>query len=159
MLLLQTDANINAGNSGGPLLDSFGRLVGVNTASFTRSGSVRTYMSWKDMLLSASETGFEYLVTDYNIWHDDSVMGCHGACPHSLHPQHPTVIARGVVAKLDCAEAAIHFNWLTFDQYVACLPLLMQGRGSGVNFALPAGMQALALWAVSQGRTLRHPSR
>lgn len=36
----QTDATINAGNSGGPLLDSFGRLVGVNTASFTRSGTV-----------------------------------------------------------------------------------------------------------------------
>lgn len=38
---IQTDANINAGNSGGPLLDSFARLVGVNTASFTRSGSGR----------------------------------------------------------------------------------------------------------------------
>ena len=39
--VLQTDAAISAGNSGGPLLDSFGRMVGVNTATFTRQGSVR----------------------------------------------------------------------------------------------------------------------
>jgi hypothetical protein len=29
---------IHAGNSGGPLLDSFGRIIGVNTATFTRAG-------------------------------------------------------------------------------------------------------------------------
>jgi hypothetical protein len=29
----------------------------------------------------------------------------------------------------------------------SCLLLLMQGRGSGVNFALPAGMQAQAHWS------------
>eukprot|EP00775_Hariotina_reticulata_P008857 gene8857-9036_t len=38
---IQTDASVNAGNSGGPLLDSFGRLVGINTASFTRTSSGR----------------------------------------------------------------------------------------------------------------------
>lgn len=35
---IQTDAAVNSGNSGGPLLDSRGRLVGINTAIVSRSG-------------------------------------------------------------------------------------------------------------------------
>ncbi|MHC4942593.1 MAG: S1C family serine protease [Planctomycetota bacterium] len=37
--LIQTDAAINPGNSGGPLLDSASRLIGVNTAIVSNSGS------------------------------------------------------------------------------------------------------------------------
>jgi S1-C subfamily serine protease len=37
--VIQTDAAVNPGNSGGPLLDSAGRLVGVTTAIYAPSGA------------------------------------------------------------------------------------------------------------------------
>jgi serine protease Do len=38
MIYIQTDATINPGNSGGALVDTSGRLVGINTLIYTQSG-------------------------------------------------------------------------------------------------------------------------
>ncbi len=37
--IIQVDASVNPGNSGGPLLDSYGQVIGINTAIRTESGT------------------------------------------------------------------------------------------------------------------------
>ncbi|XP_057739054.1 protease Do-like 5, chloroplastic isoform X3 [Arachis stenosperma] len=52
---IQTDADINAGNSGGPLIDSYGHVIGVNTATFTRKGVLSAHESIARLMPLPSE--------------------------------------------------------------------------------------------------------
>jgi putative serine protease PepD len=67
---IQTDAAINSGNSGGPLIDSAGKVIGVNTQIMTQSGGsqglgfavpIETAVRVVDQLKATGEVTYAYL--------------------------------------------------------------------------------------------------
>jgi S1-C subfamily serine protease len=67
---IQTDAAINSGNSGGPLIDSAGEVIGVNTQIMSQSGGsqglgfavpIETAVRVMDQLKATGEVSYAYL--------------------------------------------------------------------------------------------------
>src|SRR5690606_18487918 len=76
---IQTDAAVNSGNSGGPLLDSRGRLIGINTAIL--SGSLG---GGNDGIAFAVPTRIRRFVVDQLRANGEVVRGGIGATVASL---------------------------------------------------------------------------
>ncbi|MFN3538363.1 MAG: S1C family serine protease, partial [Brevundimonas sp.] len=95
---IQTDAAVNAGNSGGPLLDSRGRLIGINTAIL--SGG---FGGGNDGIAFAVPINIMRFVTDQILTTGEVVRGETGATVSSLTPrraeQMGLEIGRGAVVE------------------------------------------------------------
>ncbi|MFC3024793.1 outer membrane-stress sensor serine endopeptidase DegS [Vibrio zhugei] len=61
---IQTDAAINAGNSGGALVNSRGELVGINTASFQQATDIETYGISFAIPFSLANTIMQKIIAD-----------------------------------------------------------------------------------------------
>jgi S1-C subfamily serine protease len=105
--LIQTDAAVNPGNSGGALVDGEGRVIGVNTAIATRSGGSQgigfaipstTVVSVADQLLEFGEVELGYLgivgqSVDPDIAELYDLPSAAGAVIVQLDPDGPAAVA------------------------------------------------------------------
>ncbi len=89
---IQTDAAVNSGNSGGPLLDSRGRLIGINTAIL--SGGLG---GGNDGIAFAVPTNIMRFVTDQILATGEVVRGQMGVIVSSLTPRRARQMGLDVV--------------------------------------------------------------
>ena len=79
---IQTDAAINPGNSGGALIDAQGRLIGINTAIYSRSGAPGSLGIGFATPTSTARTVLEQIVRDGFV-----TRGYIGVEPQDLTPE------------------------------------------------------------------------
>lgn len=88
---IQTDAAVNSGNSGGPLLDSRGRLIGINTSILSGGGG------GNDGIAFAVPTRIMMYVVDQLRTHGEVKRGRIGAILGSLNPERARTLGLGIV--------------------------------------------------------------
>jgi S1-C subfamily serine protease len=107
---IQTDAAINPGNSGGALIDMSGRLVGINTAIYSRSGGnvgigFAVPSSMAQVVLNSAKGGARNVVRP---WLGARLQPVDGEISTSLGLERPTgVLVTSVYDKGPAAEAGL----------------------------------------------------
>src|ERR671920_534581 len=107
---IQTDAAINPGNSGGALIDMSGRLVGINTAIYSRSGGnvgigFAIPSSMVRVVLNSAKGGSRNVVRP---WLGARLQPVDGEIATSLGLERPTgVLVTSVYDKGPAAEAGL----------------------------------------------------
>ncbi|WP_230533508.1 Do family serine endopeptidase [Microvirga roseola] len=107
---IQTDAAINPGNSGGALIDMNGRLVGINTAIYSRSGGnigigFAIPSSMARVVLNSAKAGARHVIRP---WLGARLQSVDGEIAASLGLERPTgVLVTSVFARGPAAEAGL----------------------------------------------------
>ncbi|GFH13185.1 uncharacterized protein HaLaN_09017, partial [Haematococcus lacustris] len=131
---IQTDASITVSSSGGPLLDSSGRVVGINSAAYTRTGSVLPGLlfipAWQGTQLQLNG------VEDVRLMAQLSPVSPDGPIQLSMDCLHGKVVWR-----VDPLRGTLTFQGLVLQH----LPM---GRASN----MPWGSIGWGIWAVSAER-------
>ncbi|HEY8381595.1 MAG TPA: Do family serine endopeptidase [Microvirga sp.] len=107
---IQTDAAINPGNSGGALVDMEGRLIGINTAIFSRSGGSHGigFAIPTSIVRTVIESARGGSRTVRRPWLGARLQGVDGEIATSLGLERPTgVLVAGVYDKGPAAQAGL----------------------------------------------------
>lgn len=107
---IQTDAAINPGNSGGALVDMAGRLVGINTAIFSRSGGSMGigFAIPSAMVRVVVESARNGSANVRRPWFGARLQGVTADVAESLGLDRPTgILVTGVIERGPAAEAGL----------------------------------------------------
>ena len=156
---IQTDAAINPGNSGGALVAMDGKLLGINTAIYSRSGGsigigFATPAGIVARVVDAAEKGQTRVVRP---WFGAAVQSVTPEIASSLGLERPTgVVVRTVAAGSPAERAGLR----TSDVLAAINGQIVDDERS-VNFRLavlpPGGTVNLTVWRGGREITLRLP--